>query len=159
LNVGRPLAGLWLGAALLVSCRTTAPATTAPTPPAAPATVSAAPAAPAPDDDLGGPAGKRVGPPDVPPVQIGSLILRAIPWGRERGLPHNGGYIGAYDAATGQEAWTLEVYPVVYDPKLEEDVQDIFIEKLLPGPGPHDLTVVDERARRHIVDTVTRKVR
>jgi hypothetical protein len=139
---------LLLAAVLLVGCRTGAPAA----PPPAPA-----PPPPAHDDDMGGmPAGKRAGPPDVAPVTVGRVVIRAIPWGRQRGWGQNGGYIGAYDG--DRELWTLQVYPVAYDPKLEEDVQDVFIETLVAGPGASEVTVTDERGHSFRVDVQTRKV-
>jgi hypothetical protein len=105
------------------------------------------------------PAGKRVGPPEVAPVTIDNVEFTAIPWGRERGLGQNGGYIAALDPANGKELWTLKVYDVFYDPKLEEDVQDVFITALRKSASGRELIVTDERGRRYIVDPKTRSVR
>jgi hypothetical protein len=105
------------------------------------------------------PSGKRVGPPDVAPVIIDNVEFAAIPWGKERGLGQNGGYVTALDPATGKELWTLKVYEIVYDPKLEEDVQDVFIRALAKSPSGHELVVTDENDHRYIVDPKTRSVR
>ena len=105
------------------------------------------------------PAGKRVGPPDVASVTIDNVEFAAIPWGKERGLGQNGGYVAALDAKSGKELWTLKVYDVSYDPKLEEDVQDVFIRSLAKSASGHELVVTDERDRRYIVDPKTRSVR
>lgn len=102
---------------------------------------------------------KRVGPPDVAPVQIGPLRFEAVHWGRERGLQQNGGVIAAIDAATGKEQWTLEVYHIDYHPKLETDVQDLFIESLEAAPDGRHLLVKDEKGRRFEVDIAARRVR
>lgn len=109
------------------------------------------------DDDGGLPAAKRVGPPDVEPVTIDGVRYEAVHWGRERGLGQNGGYLEAVDAASGASLWLLQVYAIDYDPDLEEDVQDVFIETLKAGPRG-TLKVVDERGRRYAVDPATRTV-
>lgn len=108
------------------------------------------------DDDNapGMPEPKRVGPPEVAPVTIGGLRFEALHWGRERGLPQNGGLVEAFDAASGARQWVLQIYAIDYDPTLEEDVQDIFIEKLKAGPQG-TLKVVDENGRQFVVDLAT----
>ena len=111
------------------------------------------------EEGLGAPSGKRVGPPDVGPVTIGKLRFEAIHWGRERGFGQNGGYIAAYDAAGGAELWTLKVYDVTYDPDMEEDVQDIFIETMTKSASGDGLEITDERGRGYVVDPRTRSVR
>jgi hypothetical protein len=105
------------------------------------------------------PAGKRVGPEDVKPVVIGNLRLEALHWGKERGLGQNGGYVAAFDKASGKELWVLKVYDVTYDPRLEEDVQDVFIESLEKSASGDLLEVRDERGRRYTVDPKTRTVK
>ncbi|HEX3693883.1 MAG TPA: hypothetical protein VH374_00730 [Polyangia bacterium] len=110
------------------------------------------------DDEMMSPAAKRVGPEDVPSVTLGRTRFEVIHWGRERGLGQSGGYIAAFDAATNKERWTLKVYDLAYDPDLEEDVQDVFIEGLAPR-GEDKLAVLDERGRRYIVDPRQRSVR
>lgn len=103
------------------------------------------------------PSAKRVAPPDVPPVQLRKVRVEAIHWGRTRGLKQNGGYIAAIDPASGQELWTLKVYDVHYDPKMEEDVQDVFIRKMT-RMSPSRLLIVDEKGRRYRVDVKRRSV-
>ena len=49
------------------------------------------------------------------------------------------------------------VYAIDYDPALEGDVQDLFIEQLKTGPGG-TLIVIDEQDRRFVVDPATRNV-
>src|SRR5262245_56290714 len=99
---------------------------------------------------------KRVAPPKVKPVTVGNLKIEAIHWGRSRGLGQNGGYISASDAETGKELWILKIYDIAYDPALEEDVQDIFIENIQSDDGRLD--IADERGRRYFVDVQTRTV-
>jgi hypothetical protein len=111
------------------------------------------------DGGLGMPAGKRVGPEEVEPVQIGRTRYEVIHWGRERGLGQNGGYVAAIDADSGKELWTLKVYAVAYDPAMEEDVQDIFIKSMSVNGSGTELTVIDERNRRFVVNLKSRTAR
>lgn len=108
--------------------------------------------------ELGMPQGKRVGPPDVPPVTIGGVRYEAIHWGRERGLEQNGGYIAAIDTKSGKELWILKIYQIDYIPKLETDVQDIFIDSMKAGANGQSLEIVDEKGRRYTVNLKTKKV-
>ncbi|NJD04980.1 MAG: hypothetical protein FIA97_00590 [Methylococcaceae bacterium] len=101
---------------------------------------------------------KRLGPPAVDPVVIGSVRFEVVPWGKERGLPQNGGYIAAYDDASGTELWILKVYEVTYDPKLEQDVQDVFIVSLSKSFFGDKLLITDERGKRYSVDPASRSV-
>jgi len=142
------LAGAWA----LLACRAGAPARPAPASPEPQPVVAG-------DEDMGAPAAKRAGPPDVAPVTVAGKVFRPIPWGRARGWGQNGGYIGAYDATSGKELWAVRVYEVTYDSELEEDVQDVFIEEMTAGPGAGELTVVDERGRSYRVDVDSRQVR
>ena len=94
--------------------------------------------------------------PEPSGVTFGALRIEALPWGKARGLGQNGGYVAAYDAATGNELWTLKVYSVEYDPRKEEDKQDVFIEELADQDG--QLRVTDERGRTYLVDLGSRAV-
>jgi hypothetical protein len=91
-------------------------------------------------------------------VRVGSLIIEALHWGRERGLGQNGGYLRAVDAGTGAEKWILPVYEIRYDPHLEEDVQDLFIRSLQLREDGSTLLVTDEHGRQYQVDVNERKV-
>jgi hypothetical protein len=103
------------------------------------------------------PAQKRVAPPDVLPVTVGTLRIEALPWGRERGLGQNGGYVAAIDPATGAELWTLKIYDVPYDGVMEEDVQDVFIASMR-ALGEGRVEIVDEDGRRYVLDIAARRV-
>lgn len=97
---------------------------------------------------------KRIAPPQVAPVLLGGLRIEVVHWGKERGLEQNGGYLEAFDRETGAARWLLRVYAIDYDPALEGDVQDLFIEQLKAGPGG-TLIVVDEQGRHFVVDPTT----
>lgn len=128
-----------------------------------PASVAAA-SAQAPDAPAGGPvqmqapSAKRVAPAKVPPVIVGNLRIETLPWGKERGLEQNGGYIVAFDRTSGAELWTLKVYEVHYDPKLESDVQDVFIRSMSKSLFGQKLNITDELGRKYVVDVATRSV-
>ena len=100
---------------------------------------------------------KRIAPPQVAPVLLGGLRVEVVHWGKERGLEQNGGYLEAFDRATGAARWLLRVYAIDCDPALEGDVQDLFIAQLKTGPGD-TLIVIDEQDRRFVVDPATRNV-
>jgi len=106
----------------------------------------------------GGKLAKRAGPPDVEPVTINDVEFVVIHWGKSRGFGQNGGYIAAYNAATGEELWTLKVYDVTYDPQKEQDVQDIFIESITKTDSGDRLLVTDETGRVYRIDPETRTV-
>ena len=102
-------------------------------------------------------AGKRVAPPNVAPVTVGAVRIEALPWGRARGFGQNGGYVAAIDLATGKEVWTLKIYDVAYDPRLEEDVQDVFISAIR-RLGDDRVEITDEDDRRYLLNVGTRTV-
>ena len=104
------------------------------------------------------PRAKRVGPPEIEPVNVGDLRIEAIHWGRDRGLGQNGGYVAAFDAKSGVELWTLKVYDVQYDPQMEADVQDIFIRSMKKTLFGRKLKITDERRRNYVVDVDKRAV-
>ena len=109
------------------------------------------------DQPVQRPRAKRVAPPDVPAVMVGGVRIEALHWGRSRDLKQNGGYIAAVDPKSGRELWTLKVYDVAYDGKMEEDVQDVFIRKMTKM-SPSRLLIVDEKGRRYSVEVNARTV-
>jgi hypothetical protein len=101
---------------------------------------------------------KRLPPKDVAPVTVGGIRIEVIHWGKDRGYEQNGGYIAAYDPASGKELWTLKVYNVAYDPDLESDVQDVFIKSMAKSWFGKKLKITDERNGKYVVDPATRAV-
>jgi outer membrane protein assembly factor BamB len=104
---------------------------------------------------MGMPRSKRVAPPEVKPVTIRGVRFEAVHWGRSRGLGQNGGFIAAIDSSSGRELWVLKVYDITYDPAMEQDVQDVFIERMRAENGK--LIVTDEDGRRYVVDVKRRR--
>lgn len=95
--------------------------------------------------------------PEPAGVVTQGLRIESLPWGKARGLGQNGGFLVAYDETSGTERWLLKVYDVVYDPEMEEDKQDCFIEELVLET-PLQLRITDERGRRWLVDLARREV-
>ena len=65
------------------------------------------------------------------------------------------GFVVATDAG-GKELWRVRIYKVDVDPKLEADVQHVFITSLALKDGI--LTVTNERGGKYALDVKTRKV-
>lgn len=104
------------------------------------------------------PAAKRVPPPEVPPVMVGTTRIDAVHRSRDDGFGQNGGVLRATDTKTGAELWTLKVYQIDYDPRLESDVQDVYIKAMRKAMFGNKLLVTDENDRRWRVDLTTRAV-
>jgi hypothetical protein len=101
---------------------------------------------------------KREGPDPVAPVTIGGVRYEVPHFAGEVEGTQNGGYITAKDVSSGQRLWTLKVYETLYDPRREQDVQDVFITELT-DLGDGSMRVDDEEGRSYIVDLATRTVR
>ena len=99
---------------------------------------------------------KRSPPAEVPPVTYQDIKYSAPHWGAFNGRKQNGQYIQARSAETDKLLWELRIYEVKYDPKLESDVQDIFITSLKVVEG--HLEVTNEAQDKFVVDLSKRKV-
>jgi hypothetical protein len=66
-------------------------------------------------------------------------------------------YIEAWDVQTNKKLWDLTVFTNPVDPKLEEDVQWVFIKALSFEDGT--LLVTSERGRRYQVDLETKAIK
>ncbi len=65
-------------------------------------------------------------------------------------------YIEAWDARTNKKLWDLTIFTNRIDPKLEEDVQHVFIKTLNVRDGT--LVVTSERGETYRVDLKTKAV-
>ena len=101
---------------------------------------------------------KRVARPVPPPVVTGAVKYVVVPWAAQSGLGHNGGYIEARDAKSDTKLWGVTVYHVEYTPKLEKDVQDVFITSLTLDADKNRLIVVNEAGHTYWVDLGSRTV-
>jgi hypothetical protein len=94
---------------------------------------------------------KRAAPPKVEPVIHDGIRYVA---------PNDDGrraYIEAWDVRTNKKLWDLTVFTNRIDPKLEEDIQWIFIEKL--RVENRTLLVTSEQGRRYQIDLDTKAIK
>lgn len=99
--------------------------------------------------------GSRIPAPTVPPVSAGGVRYEQIRNGLTAGFDQMGGYLAAYDEASGQQLWTLKVYDNQRVPGKEGDVQDVFFKSMtLQADGK--ILIENERRGRFIVDPTTR---
>ena len=99
---------------------------------------------------------KREGPEPVEPVEIHGLRISIPHFGKRIGLEQNGRYLAAKDSATGEHLWLLRIYEVHYNPKKEEDVQDLFITEM--GVRDGMVRVKEEMGRVYAVDVLNKLV-
>src|SRR5437588_12316385 len=93
---------------------------------------------------------KRSAPPRVEPAIHDSIRYIA---------PNDDGrraYIEAWDVRTNKKLWDLTIFVNRIDPKLEEDIQWVFIKALRVQDGA--LIVTPERGKTYQVDLKTRAV-
>jgi hypothetical protein len=94
---------------------------------------------------------KRAAPPEVKPVIYEGIRYIA---------PNDDGrraYIEAYDVQTNKKLWNLTVFTNRINPRLEEDVQWVFIKDMKIQDGV--LKVTSERDKTYLVDLKTKTVR
>jgi hypothetical protein len=99
---------------------------------------------------------KRLPPKEVEPFEFQGVRIIAPHWGLQEGRDQNGGYIQVLDLKTNELLWDLQVYQVIYDPNVEKDVQDVFIESL--AASGNSFVVVDEKGGHYFVDLEKKKV-
>lgn len=93
---------------------------------------------------------KRIAPPRVEPATYeGVRYVAPNDDGRR-------GYIEAWDVESGKKLWDLTIFTNRIDPKLEDDVQWVFIKALSVEDGV--LLVTTESSRKYQVDLQTRTV-
>lgn len=91
---------------------------------------------------------KRAAPAEVAPVTVGEVEYSVPLWEM--------GFVVAKDVKTRKELWRVRVYKVTIGPKLEEDVQHVFIKSLSHEGGM--LIVTNERGESFTLDPATRQV-
>jgi len=95
--------------------------------------------------------GSRIPAPTVAPVKAGGLRFEQIKNGLTVGLPQMGGYLQAFDDATGEKLWTLKVYDSKKPSNKEGGAQEVFFKSMSAQPDG-TLLIVNERGLRFIVD-------
>jgi hypothetical protein len=100
----------------------------------------------------------RIPAPAVAPVVVGEVRYEQVPNGLLAGLDQMGGYLAAFDVASGARLWTLEVYDNKRVPEKEGDVQDVFF-KSMTAQADGTLLIENDRGGRFVVDPEARSVR
>lgn len=101
---------------------------------------------------------KRRGPQPVAPVEINTVRYEVMRGTKARGFGQDGGVIAAVDIATGKELWTVMVYQTIYDQNKEQDVQEVYITKLIPNKDKTMLQVENEAHKSYSVNLSTHEV-
>jgi outer membrane protein assembly factor BamB len=96
------------------------------------------------------------------PAKVEALVANGVRYvvphfGWEHQKTQNGGYVQAWNVETGSLVWDRMVYRVVKDPRLEGDVQDVFITELTLADG--QLQIANERGERYVMDLASGQVR
>jgi len=101
---------------------------------------------------------KTLAPAEVPPViDHGVKYIAPHFTAQTQTAPHqNGGVVQAWDIKTNKMLWEVTVYKTDYDPKLERDVQDVFITSMKMDRDK--LLVVNQKGESFHIDPKTRTV-
>ena len=102
--------------------------------------------------------GSRIPSPAVAAVSTGNVRYEQVLNGLLAGFDQMGGYLAAYDDASGRQLWTLKVYDNRRLPDREGDVQDVFFKSMSLLPDG-TLLIENERGARFIVDPAARMSR
>jgi len=99
---------------------------------------------------------KRAEPKEVEPVIYRGIKYIAPHFRNMDKQVQRGGYVEAWDIKNNNMLWELQVYETKYNPKLEQDAQDIFITSLEISHGK--LVVTNERNDIYAINLDTRKI-
>ena len=100
---------------------------------------------------------KREGPTFAKPVIHKGVRYEAVLWcepthGSDPLPEVGGGYLLAMDADSGAELWRTKLYDIRYDPDMERDKQEVYVERLSLNLMRTKLKAVDEKGRKYAVD-------
>lgn len=97
----------------------------------------------------------REAPREIRPIRSDGIVVSVPHFGFELGATpketQNGGFAQAHDAKTGKLLWRVTLYRTRYNPKLEQDVQDVFITEMKLDPTFKLLLIRDEKDRLYAV--------
>lgn len=93
----------------------------------------------------------REAPHEIRPIRFEGVVITVPHFGFEVGTnpkeTQNGGFVQAHDSKTGKLLWSVKLYQTRYDPKLEQDVQDVFISEVKLDRTFRVLLIRDEKDR------------
>lgn len=106
---------------------------------------------------------KRAGPTLAKPVVHQGVKYEAVLWNEPTWgfdpLPDTGAaFVVAMGAQTGAELWRAKLYDLTYDPEMERDKQEIYVERLSLNLLRTKLKAVDERGRKYQIDLASHAV-
>ena len=96
--------------------------------------------------------------PEAAPVVVAGTRYQAPAFMRAQGLPRNGGYVEAVDAANGKRRWIVDVVGPRRGDGKEGDKSDVFLTSPALAPDRRHLLVADERGAHYRIDLRTRHV-
>jgi len=97
------------------------------------------------------------GPIMVTPIVHDGIRYEAFHWGKQRDLGQNGGFVAAYDAASGAELWIAKIYAIEYGDKSPQKY-DRFVTELELIEDGTALAVTDDTGAVHRLDLTSREV-
>lgn len=90
----------------------------------------------------------------VPPPEVQSVIFQGLKFVAPN-MPERIGWVEAWDVETNKKIWEKRVYKITIDPRMEADVQWIFISALKLEKGI--LVVLDEKGKRYEIEDIPHK--
>jgi hypothetical protein len=104
-------------------------------------------------------AAKRLAPPTLPAVTLHGVRYEQAPLVPDDGTRQRTGWLDAYRGTSQAQLWRVRVYALKIDPKLEDDVQDVFFRSRVASPDGREILIENERGERFALDVRTRDVR
>lgn len=101
----------------------------------------------------------RPPPPEVPPVVHKGVRYEQDLAGNEPPGSAPGGTLAAYDQASGQRLWLMQVYTVQADPRGPSSHPGRYFRSMALVPGRDELAIEDEDGGQHRVDLMQRSAR
>ena len=107
---------------------------------------------------------KRAAPIQAKPVIFKGVKYEAMLWSEPTWgsdpLPDTAAaFVVAMSVDSGAELWRAKLYDILYDPEMERDKQEIYVERLTLNLTRSKLKAQDERGRKYLIDLITHAVR
>ena len=109
------------------------------------------------------PAKKRAAPIRAKPVIFKGVKYEAMLWSEPTWgsdpLPDTAAaFVVAMHVDSGAELWRAKLYDILFDPEMERDKQEIYVEHLSLNITRRKLKAQDERGRRYVIDLASHAV-
>ena len=100
---------------------------------------------------------KRAAPNKVPPITTEEAVF-SVPHFSNGERHQNGGYVEAHHPKTKKLLWRIKIFKTNYNPDLEKDIQDVFINSMSLDKKNNSLIISDEKSRTYILNLLTKNV-